>query len=437
MEGITAIVPGALAVSEAVATPNAVASGAEASNGDKRVAIEQGGKIVVKEPYYPEITGPQDRAPDRPLRPALQYSDLTRHIEWAEWAEQYVKQLEEKIVEGEIGRAEDKNKAAAKMAELRDEYKKRLRTARSGSVATANAQHEKEVRAALRKRENNIKVAEAKARRMQEESKTYQDLCDGIQSLGNRTETALRQMRTLTAAKNRAQAAFNRWETSFCEPNIRFLDLNRKIKEEREEIRQHHAEQMELVCDQKEQLDKLTQQKVEELASLDEQLRDLAAEKKAWRLQKGQELSELSESEQKGAMEVWMEQKIEEIKPLIMQEATKHAWSLQKPQWELQTAAALEIAEERGHKRGHWEGDKEGYVRGHKEGDEEGYARGQLDGYEKGTTDANTFVSRLIKQARSKAREGAYKEGHKTGLREGGYSSFAEGFDMGREYEEE
>lgn len=74
------------------------------------------------------------------------------------------------------------------------------------------------------------------------------------------------------------------------------------------------------VRDHKETAAELVKQKNKGLAAVAIEKEALAAEQQEWHFRKGQDLST---SETKRAMEVWIEQKVEELKPVILTEARR------------------------------------------------------------------------------------------------------------------
>ncbi|CAO2657201.1 Nn.00g033270.m01.CDS01 [Neocucurbitaria sp. VM-36] len=433
MGGIAVTAAEAPVTAAPTATSIAAAS-TNVSDDDIWVGIEQGGKLVMKKSYYKMPPVSRDDEPKRPLRPKFLkvlgpslYNDLARLHDWVEWAGQYIDELEKKVVDGEITRAQDQKVAANVMAELQKKYELKLSNSHIGFNELTTQAWEKNAREAFEQRKEDLKAAEVKAKRLQAESKTYQDLCDVVQSMSEKTGKAVREMRTLTAAKNRPQQAFDRWEKLYCEPNIGLVKLNQQVKKDRDENRRQYVEQMRSLQGRVDRVSKLTIQKLVEVALIEEQRQALVKEKEDWHIQKSQELSD---SEQKCSIEAWIQQKIEEIKPEIMKEATEHAWMLQKHQWELQTVAVVEDAKEQGLTLGHTKGYKEGYAAGKADGRKVGYE----NGYKKGKTDVSANLQIQVDEARSEAYGDGSDEGYAAGMSEGYRRGLAERIEQDHEF---
>ncbi|KAF1841585.1 uncharacterized protein K460DRAFT_409044 [Cucurbitaria berberidis CBS 394.84] len=313
MGDITGTATDGLTAVETTARSSVTASRVEAGNGGRWVAIEEGGKLFMKKSFFKMPRIPRNGEPGRPPRPAAQkafgpslYSELARCYTWGEWAELYIEELERKMADGSIERALQRTRAADEMTTLHQEYKQKLHIAQTSSLATMEQESERRMQEAnakltsLMKREKDPKVAEAKVRRMQAELKTYQDLSDAVEHMGDKIEKAVREMRTLTAGKSRPQQAFDRWEKLYCEPSIRVVDLNRQMRKDRDKNQLEHIEKVKTLQGREEMVSKLTIQGVLEVALLEKQRQDFDAEVEKWRIQKGQELSE---SEQKDIME--------------------------------------------------------------------------------------------------------------------------------------
>lgn len=168
----------------------------------------------------------QNSEPDRPLRPAVQkasgpglYSELTRCYTYMEWAESYVRDVEMRIVDKDMHHAEDRKRTADTIAALRETHQEQLNSPCEQWVEAA-PENSNQALIFLKKREEAVKASEAKMKRVEAKSKTYQHLCHNILKLGDKVDNALRDVKNLTARKKTHQSAFEKWEKQYCMPVI-------------------------------------------------------------------------------------------------------------------------------------------------------------------------------------------------------------------------
>jgi len=319
---------------------------------------------------------------------------------WVDWAESHIQGLEKKIVDAETKQAEDQRKAADDVAE---EHSKYLQALADNSVIEARKKEsEKRTKeaedklAGLEKREEDLKVAETRVKHDRAKSKNIQDLLDAVAAIGTKVEKANQDMRNLSARKSTPQSAIDKWTKQYCEPNIRVVDLGKQIRAERESYRKEHEESLKKAQGREELLDQRTRSLEQSLAALTVDRIKFQTEQQTWRLQKGEELSG---SELKSTMEVWLTEKVDQLRPAIETEASRRNWVLQQREWDSHKKSMMEMARGKAYKEGHSQGKREGYAEGLREESEEAYQRAYEDGRSDSIQCHDTWQLRLHEKA--------------------------------------
>jgi hypothetical protein len=119
-------------------------------------------------------------------------------------------------------------------------------------------------------------------------------LLEAIESLGKTTEKARREMSNLVAGKNRPEQVFTKWENVYCKPSLDVVLLAKQIKADRAK---HNREYTEQIADlvRREETVKLLEDfeasnRLRKSTKLQEDIRNLAEEKRTWRLAQAQKL---------------------------------------------------------------------------------------------------------------------------------------------------
>jgi hypothetical protein len=196
-----------------------------------------------------------------------------------DWAVSYIEELERKNLEGEIERSEEREKAAEVTADLKKERQEKPEIMGTNYLNTMEATDKI---ALFEQREKDLKFRELKAKQMQVKSKTYQDLFDAILSMGSKMDKAVRDMRNLTACKNTAQPAFDKWQKQYCEPIMRLVDVTQAVtpavEKERDENRRKYAERIGVIRKREEQATEPLRRRQYELELLEDKNQHLLAE---------------------------------------------------------------------------------------------------------------------------------------------------------------
>jgi hypothetical protein len=96
--------------------------------------------------------------------------------------------------------------------------------------------------------------------------------------MGSKMDKAVRDMRNLTARKNTAQPAFDKWRKQYCEPIMRLVDITQAVtpavtpavERERDENRRKYAERIGVVRKREEQATELLRRRQYELELLED-----------------------------------------------------------------------------------------------------------------------------------------------------------------------
>ena len=265
------------------------------------------------------------------------------------------------MVHAEIGRAEDRKRAADDLVELKQHNRRAVTD--FGCATAEKKEYEKRMMvaedklASLEQREEALKIAKLKLKHLQAKSKTFQDLSDAVVAMGTTVEKASRDMRNSAARKSTLQSAFEKWERQYCEPSIRLVQLNEQLKQERDKNREEHAELNKTLQEQEISHSQTRDQNEEEGARLAIERQAFLAEKQAWHLQRGQTLSD---TEFKLTLNVCVEKQLEKITPLIVEEARRYIWTLQEAEWGEHESESIANAKEQGYEDGYTEGLAEG-----------------------------------------------------------------------------
>ncbi|KAI4935223.1 uncharacterized protein J4E92_002511 [Alternaria infectoria] len=347
---------------------------------------------------------PETLRKDEPPRPHRPQTDEPSNLatvchKWVDWAESHIQGLERGIVDAETKQAEDQKKAADDVAE---EHSKYLQALVNNSVIEARKKEsEKRTKEAedklaeLKKREEDLKVAETRVKHDRAKSKNIQDLLDAVAAIGTKVEKANQDMRNLSARKSTPQSAIDKWTKQYCEPNIRVVDLGKQIRAERESYRKEHEESLKKAQGLENLLNQRARRQEQSLAVLTADRKKFETEQQAWRLQKGQELSG---SELKSTMEVWLTEKVDQLRPAIETEASRRNWILQQREWDSHKKSMMEMARMKAYKEGHSKGKRGGYAEGLREETDEAYQRAYEDGRSDSVESHDIWQLRLSEQ---------------------------------------
>ena len=348
-------------------------------------------------------------------------------------------------------RAEDNLRAIAQLDAARKEFDEKLTAMVTEEVAIVKQdisirRREVEVRiATLKKRKDHLAASEARLARDEAKSKTYQDLCSAVLDVASRIDKAERGRQNLTARKNTPQSAFHKWEQQFCQPINKLANLIRETDDERKEHEREFSEQRMATQTQQTQAAELLSQIRHEQTILEDEKQHFLVEKREWRSMKGKELTG---AEMKRAMEVYLEERIEQIKPMLLEEAKLSNWTLQQQDSKARETVVITEAKAQGHRIGY----RKGYAEGQEQEDDQSYSIGRKDaerehrarlleamresydegrdvGYEAGWEE--NFEGQNISY--QKGRDAGHSQGHQKGHAKG----YAEGLAKGRQLGDE
>jgi hypothetical protein len=203
---------------------------------------------------YEGIGGPvQDVSNDEPYRPQPSrdllkfYPALKEYFDWMEWSDKEVRNSSAAKFEAEKKYVVSQGKADKLAGELQAERTK-LEQLHNDNAAyrhmieyslNKKLKDAEDKLAELTKREEVLKVAEARRLRKPDETSADRNLFDAIEGLGVIAEKAKREMGNLVAGKNRPQQAFDRFTARFCEPSIQLVQLVERVRSEEEEGQRH------------------------------------------------------------------------------------------------------------------------------------------------------------------------------------------------------
>ncbi|CAI9627347.1 unnamed protein product [Alternaria burnsii] len=330
-----------------------------------------------------------------------------------------------------MARVEGRNKAAHQLNAVRREFEEKVNAMVDEKVAYIKRvigirMREFEVRSAtLKKQEEDLKASTARLARIEEKSKTYKDLCNAVAGVADKINKAERGRQNLTARKNTTQSAFERWEQQYCQPIKKLADLIWEVDNKKQENDREFAEQSAVVRGQEAQTAALLLQRQQEEVMLNEEKEQFLVEKQEWQLKQGKQLSA---TEVRAAMEVFLQKKIEQIKPDVLAEAKHSVWMLPKQDFETRKVENLA--------RTKAEGKVEGYRRGY----EDGYAQAKLEeneqAYSMGMIDARQEYQLRIIEAKRESRDEGYDLGYEAGYEVGANRNCDEihtiGYEKGR-----
>ncbi|KAI4676244.1 uncharacterized protein J4E84_009641 [Alternaria hordeiaustralica] len=347
------------AVPQSLTTSGAVTASTEGNSGGRWINVSRDGKLVFKKSAFPYSRLSLTEQPPRPIRPTFQkvpnaslHQENKRCHDFIEWLEKKVEDQEKRMVHAEIGRAEDRKRAVDDLVELKQHNKRAVTD--FGCATAEKKEYEKRMMvaedklASLEQREEALKIAKLKLKHLQAKSKTFQDLSDAVVAMGTKVEKASRDMKNSAARKSTPQSAFK---------NIRLVQLNEQLKQERDKNREEHAELNKTLQEQEISHSQTRDQNEEEGARLAIERQAFLAEKQAWHLQRGQTLSD---TEFKLTLNVCVEKQLEKITPLIVEEARRYIWTLQEAEWGEHESESIANAKEQGYEDGYTEGLAEG-----------------------------------------------------------------------------
>ncbi|KAL1796893.1 hypothetical protein ACET3X_005433 [Alternaria dauci] len=344
MSGLTTLDSTGGTSSQAHAISAATTTGITGGNsGGQWVTIKQDGKVISTKTGTRNILADRPSRPVRPIFQKVPNASLHREIErchdYMEYLEKHMKDQERILVNTEMARVVDRNKAADQLSAVRKEFEEKVNAMVDEKVADVR---------------QNISI---KRREVEEKSKTYKDLCDAVTDVADKIDKAERGRQNLTARKNTPQSAFDKWEQQYCQPINKLTDLIQETNNKRDENDREFAEQSAVVREQEAQAAALLIQRQQEQAVLNDEKEHFLAEKQEWRLKQGKELTA---TEMRAIMEVFLQEKIEQIKPDMLAEAKHSNWTLLKQDFEAREVENVARIKAEGKLEGQRQGYKEG-----------------------------------------------------------------------------
>jgi len=131
---------------------------------------------------------------------------------------------------------------------------------------------------------------------------------------------------------------------------------------------------------------------------------------------------ELSGAEMKKAMEVYLEERIEQIKPMLLEEAKLSNWTLQQQDSKARETMAITKAKAQGQLLGHRIGYRKGYAEGQEQEENQSYSIGRKDA----EREHEARVLEAKRESYDEGREACLEESH-----EGHTISYQKGRDAG------
>jgi flagellar biosynthesis/type III secretory pathway protein FliH len=295
---------------------------------------------------------------------------------------------ERRLVRGEIGRAEDSKRAAEDIAELKKHDRRAVKD--FGSAMAEKKEWVKKTKEIVRKlalveqREEDLKTAETRLKHRQARSKTFQDLSEAVAGMGTKVEKASRDMRNASARKSNLQSAVEKWQRQYCEPSIQLVQLNEQLKQEQDKNQEEHALHVKTMQEEEESQRLQMERNEEERVRLAAERQAFVVEKQEWYLQKGRTLSGTGFDL---TLDACVEKRIEDITPVLMEEAQRYIWKLQMADWDARKIKIVTNAKEQSHE----------------------------DGYTQGLAEARRIASADVSEIEGKAYEDGYSVGYEAG----------------------
>ncbi|KAH7078945.1 hypothetical protein BKA63DRAFT_591783 [Paraphoma chrysanthemicola] len=397
------------------------------------ISVKQGGKLVLKKALFGLPNEWREGEPLRSTRPISHevaspslYKDLLNCHDWIEWAEERMQALWKSLVDADVAREATLQDTNTRIGELQRDHTIDFQIAPQDQItsrAENDAQSQRDIAekaVALDIREKELQAEQARFEQMKAESTTYDTLCKEVQRFGETINGAVREMESLSDGKGRPEAAYKRWEGTYCTADVKstLQKLGKQYRLEEEAARAEHLERLTAVSQLEAELNDLAAQKEAEVAVLkDKQFKLEEAQKKF--TTKAQHLRsqlgrELSAKQEKVALEAWFNHEIGNLKPAMLADAKRFVEGELKREWDLKSPPLLAAMKEEGRKLGY------------NAGKIDGRTQGRQEVIESAEEDAEKRLSLCIRENKEAI--------HSEGYRQGREVAFGAGWDAGLEY---
>ncbi|KAI4935996.1 hypothetical protein J4E85_001324 [Alternaria conjuncta] len=399
----------------------------------------------------------ESNEPPRPSRDILDFiPGLLPYVTRLEWLENRNCELSSATTD-----ANQKRIAAEKLLEDRtmeiDKKREELREARELHAIQLQVRDKamSEIEAKLARQEEEAKDSGLRPRWIPNSEGPDADLYDAVWALGDKTDKAMREMRTLVAGRGRPEQAFSRWEKTFCLQNIKLVQLDERLRSKQDKQNQEIKEQ-EAMLEAREGVVTDTESRLNMAKeSLENDRQAFSLEQSQWRDGRARNLEG---TDLEVVQQLWLQAKEEQIIPALRAEARSlatievenqlepvHRAACAEAKSEGHTegmAEALQVLEEReraaheagsasgrdaGKIEGHETGRYEGYATGRFEGFRDGYEAGESEGVKRGRNESQAQAEAKWKTKVISAEKKCHAEGRSVGMAEGEAKGYAEG----------
>ncbi|KAI4692585.1 hypothetical protein J4E81_007001 [Alternaria sp. BMP 2799] len=388
------------------------------------MALTDAGGVVTASPNTAIPLG--NAAPPRPSRDVLDFFPvLLPFVTRDEWLERRAEELSIEKIDADEKRVAAEEKLAEMTLKI-DKEREELEEAQKMHAIQLQVKDKaiSEREANLARQEEEAKDSGLRPRWIPNNEGPDADLYDAVWALGDKTDKAMREMRTLVAGRGRPEQAFSRWEKTFCLQNIKLVQLDERLRSKQDKQNQEIKEQ-EAMLEAREGVVTDTESRLDMAKeSLENDRQAFSLEQSQWRDGRARNLEG---TDLEVVQQLWLQAKEEQIIPALRAEARSlatievenqlepvHRAACAEARSEGHTAGmaeALQVLEEReqaAYEAGSASGRDAGKIEGHETGRSEGHATGRLEGYRDG-----------YETGKNEGHEAGVQDGVRTGRQQG------------------